>query len=150
MKTLVVGIGSPILADDGVGIHAARAVKEALGDAVDVAEVGTGGLALLDVIEGYDRLILIDAIVTGAKPGTIHELTEDEVAKTAHLGAGHDADLPTALAMGRRTLGDGMPREVIVLGVEAEDLTSFSEVLAAEVEATLPCVVDCVRAMVSG
>ena len=145
MKTLVVGIGSPILADDGVGIHAARAVKAALGDRVDVVELGTGGLALLDVIEGYDRLILIDAIVTGAAPGTIHQLTEGDATKTAHLGAGHEADLPTALAMGRRALGDRMPADVIVLGIEAEDLTCFAEVLTARVAASLPEAIDCVR-----
>ncbi len=153
MRTLVVGLGSVILADDGVGMHAARCVAEAVQadglSGVDVLELGTAGLSLLASLEGYDRLILLDAIVTGAAPGTIHELSEADVAKTAHLGAGHEADLPTALAFGRRALGAGMPEDVVVIAVEAEDLTTFSEAPTPAVAAAIPEVVARVRGLLS-
>jgi hydrogenase maturation protease len=138
MKTLVAGIGSIIRGDDGVGVRAARQLKTRLPNGrFDVIELGTAGLALLDSVEGCDRLILLDAIVTGAPPGTVHELTGQEVAASAHLGPGHEADLPTTLALGRK-LSRHMPGDVIVLAVEAGDLDSFSEHLTPEVEAAIP------------
>ena len=138
MKTLVAGIGSTIRGDDGVGAVAARHLESRHPKVrADVIELGTAGLTLLDSIEGYDRLILLDAIITGAPPGTVHELTGKEVASSAHLGAGHEADLPTTLALGRK-LSKHMPGEVIVLAVEARDLNSFSEHLTPEVEAAIP------------
>jgi len=139
VRTLIVGIGSPILGDDGVGVHAARRLRErGTLDGVDVVELGTAGLALLDLVEGYDRLIVLDAIVTGAAPGTLHTLVGEEVARAAHLGAGHEADLSTTLALGRRLPGGRMPDEVVVLAVEAADLHTFREELTPEVEAAVP------------
>ncbi len=141
MKTLIAGIGSTILGDDGVGVHGARAMRDYLESAqkgdVDVVEMGTAGLALLDIVDGYERLIVLDAIVTGAPPGTVHVLKGDDVARAVHLGAGHEADLPTTLAMGRKLMKGHMPKEVMVIAVEALNLTAFSEQLTKEVKAGL-------------
>ena len=142
MKSLVAGIGSTIRGDDGVGVHAARQLRtRSLPDDVDVVELGTAGLALLDLVEGYDRLIVLDAIVTGAPCGTVHVLTGEEAAQAVHLGAGHEADLPTTLSLGRKLMGSHMPQHVAVVAVEAGDLTTFSERLTPEVEASIPEVV---------
>ncbi len=138
MKTLVVGIGSTIRGDDGVGVHAVRRLKrrDALPD-VDIIELGTGGLALLDFVEGYDRLIVLDAIASGAPPGTVHLLSGEDVARATHLGVGHEADLPTTLALGRK-LGDRqMPENVVVVAVEASDIHTFSEQLTPGVKAAV-------------
>jgi len=142
VKTLIVGIGSTIRGDDGIGVHAVRRLKSCrLPDHVHTLEVGTGGLALLDFVEGYDRLIIIDAIVTGALAGTVHELRGEEVARTVHLAAGHEADLPTTLALGGE-LNRSMPDDVVVVAVEAGNLTTFSECLTPEVEAAIPKVLS--------
>ena len=114
-------------------------------DQVEVAELGTGGLALLDLLEGYERLIILDAIVSGAPPGTIHQLRGAEIARTAHLGPGHEADLPATLAIGSTVMGRKMPREVTVFAVEAAELATFTERLTPEVEAAIPEVVNRVR-----
>ncbi len=142
MKTLVVGIGSTILGDDGVGVLAARKFRalQPEGD-VDILELGTGGLALLEYLEGYDRLILIDAIVTGAAPGTVIELRGEDMAGTLHLGAGHEADLPEILALARK-LAKRMPADIMVIAVEAADIATFSETLTPEVEKAIPEVLD--------
>lgn len=147
MRTLVVGVGSTILGDDGVGVRAARRLDL---EGVDVEEIGTGGLALLDLAAGYDRLILLDAIVSGAPPGTVHVLEGEAVARTVHLGTGHDADLPAALAFGRAVMGEAMPREVHVVAVEAARLTEFSEELTPEVEAAIPAALSAVSRLCSG
>ncbi len=137
MKTLVVGIGSTIRRDDGVGVRAARRFKARSSNSVDVIELGTAGLSLLDFVEGFDRLVVIDAIVTGAPPGTVYQLTGEEVTKTVHLGIGHEADLPTALSLGRK-LSRRMPADVVVVAVEAADITTFSEELTPEVASAMP------------
>jgi hydrogenase maturation protease len=139
VKTLVVGVGSTIRGDDGVGVIAARRLRASLrsGD-VDVIELGTGGLTLLDHVAGYDRLIVLDAIASGGAPGTVHVLAGDETARAAHLGADHEADLPTSLAVGKKLLGRRLPREVFVVAIEAASLTDFSEELTPDVEAAVP------------
>ena len=75
--------------------------------------------------------------MTGAEPGTVHVLDGADVARASHLGAGHDADLPTVLALGEKLAGDQMPREVIVVAVEAVDVLSVSEHLSPAVEAAI-------------
>ncbi len=152
MKILVVGIGSTILGDDGVGVHAARVVRDRMMAVsqidVDVVELGTAGLALLDLVEGYDQLIVLDAIVTGAAPGTVHLLEGKDVARAAHLGAGHDADLPATLAMGEKLLPGQMPQKVIVIAVEALHLTDFSEQLSEAVKGGIGEVVRAVEMLI--
>ena len=75
MKTLVLGLGNDILADDAVGVLAARALRDELAGRADVVETAMHGLALLDHFLGYERAILLDAIQTGKQPpGTIIEL----------------------------------------------------------------------------
>jgi len=137
MTTLLVGIGSPILCDDGVGLHVLQRLRaRGLPEGVEAVELGTGGLALMDLLEGYERAVIVDAIVTGAPPGTIHLLSGNDMARAAHLGPGHDVDLPTALEIAAGVLGRQMPA-VVVVAIEAADLCTFSETLSEKVEAAL-------------
>ena len=143
MKTLVVGIGNTILGDDGVGVYAAEQLQKcSLPTDVEVVELGTAGLGLLDIISGYDRLIILDAIVSGAPPGTIFELRGDDMSKTVHLSAGHEADLPATLALGRKCMEKCMPENITVIAVEASELTTFSEHLTPDVKAAIPEVLE--------
>lgn len=131
-------MGSDIRADDGVGLHVVRQLEDrSLSESVDVVELGTAGLGLLDSVRGYDRLILVDAIVTGATPGTVHVLNGADVARASHLGPGHDADLPTVLALGEKLAGDQMPQKVFVVAVEAVDVNTVSTQLTPAVEAAV-------------
>ena len=71
MKTLVLGLGNPILSDDGVGLRVARAVESQLSQQeITVMETSMGGLSLLDLLTGYDRAIIIDAIQTRGGRGS--------------------------------------------------------------------------------
>jgi hydrogenase maturation protease len=69
MKTLVLGLGNPILTDDKVGIHVVRAAAGHCSPAngVTFAEASVGGLRLLDLLAGYDRAVMVDAIQTRSK-----------------------------------------------------------------------------------
>ena len=82
MKTLVIGLGNPLITDDSVGLRVAAALKPLLANRpdVEVAEDYWGGLRLMERMIGFDGAVVIDAIQTGAPPGTIHQLTPEGIA----------------------------------------------------------------------
>jgi hydrogenase maturation protease len=125
LKILVLGLGNPILTDDGIGVHVVRAAAaRCRRDDVDFAEASVGGLRLLDSIAGYDRLILVDAIQTpGGKPGDVYRLLPGDLRASLHSGSTHDLTLSGALALGRG-IGMVLPDEsaITMLAVEAEDV----------------------------
>lgn len=139
-KTLILGLGNPIVRDDAVGLRVARALQTCLADRqdVEVAEDYWGGLRLMERLVGYERAVVIDAICTGAAPGTIHRLRVDDI-PTQRSASAHDVNLPTALALGRQS-GLALPSDdrIALVAVEAQDIIHFGENLTAEVEAALP------------
>jgi hydrogenase maturation protease len=150
-KTLVLGLGNPILTDDGVGIHAVRAAAaRAQCDGVTFAEASVGGLRLLDILTGYERAILVDAIQTpGGRPGEITLLHPNDLRASRHSGSTHDLSLPGALALGRQ-LGLALPNDqaIAIVAVEAEDVLTFGESCTSAVAAAIPSAVERVLAWV--
>lgn len=135
MKTLVLGIGNPILSDDGVGIHVARKLKEVAPPGVDVEELAASGLELLDMVRGYHRLAIVDAIQTAdGRPGDIYELREEDFERTIHGSSPHGINVATALALGRKLVPQEMPEEILFFAIEAEDIVNVSERLTPDVE----------------
>ncbi len=135
-RTVVVGLGNPILSDDVAGILAAREVRRRLDGVsdVEVYEASLGGFNLLDLLAGFDRAILIDAIKSpGARPGSVHRLESDGLAPSVRIAAMHEINLPTALALGRM-LGTKLPAEVVVYAIEVEEDRRFGESVHPEVE----------------
>ena len=153
MRTLVIGLGNPILTDDGVGVLVARAVERSLASKptgqVDVTEASVGGLRLMEMMAGYQRVILIDAVVgAGAEPGAIQRWTLADLCRVApsqHLASAHDATLPTALEAGRR-LGMALPDDVVIYAVAAQNVLDFGDRPTQAVEAAVPLVTTAVLA----
>jgi hydrogenase maturation protease len=145
MKTLVLGLGNPILSDDGVGIQVAREVANQLNSPqVTVAETSGAGLSLLDSIVGYDKVIIIDAIQTEkGQAGQIYRMGTEDFSLTKHLSSPHQINLVTALELGKM-LNLAMPQKITIFAVEAKDVTSFSEKCTPEVERAIPEVVKMV------
>ncbi|MBU0705210.1 MAG: hydrogenase maturation protease [Chloroflexi bacterium] len=147
MKTLVLGLGNPILTDDGVGIHVVRAAAGRLRRPdVDVAEASLGGLRLLDTVVGYDRLILVDAIQSsGGRPGQVYRLGPGDLRSSMHSASSHDLSLPAAMELGRR-LGMVLPEDeaITILAVEVEDVVTFGEACTPHVQAAIPRVAQMV------
>ena len=146
MRTLVVGLGNPLLSDDGVGLVVARALRERLPDRcdVDVEEDFNGGLRLMERMVGYDRAIVVDAIRTGGVAGSIHRLRGGDV-PTQHSASGHDASLRTALDFGR-SVGAALPGDegVLLIGIEAADVSTFGTRCTPQVQAAVPLAVETV------
>ncbi len=150
MKTLVLGLGNPLLGDDAVGLRVAALVRERLGALadVDVREEESGGLRLMEVMTGYDRAIVVDAAVTGGAPGTIRRVGPDEL-PTQRTAIAHGIDLPRALELGR-TLGLPMPAEVRVVAIAAESVLEFREQMTPAVTAALEPAVAAVLDEIGG
>jgi hydrogenase maturation protease len=145
MKTLVLGLGNPILSDDGVGIRVTHEVANQLNSPqVTVAETSGAGLSLLDSIVGYDKVIIIDAIQTEkGQAGQIYRMGPEDFSLTKHFSSPHQINLATALELGKM-LDLAMPQKITIFAVEAKDITSFSEKCTPEVEQAIPEVVKMV------
>ena len=145
-KIVIIGLGNPILTDDSIGIKVARQLLTHFygSEKVDVKEIYAGGIRLLDVLVGYDRAIIIDAILTKENiPGRIHYLTPDDIRTTRNMVCVHDMNLPTALALGS-LLEMPLPSQINIWGIEGADLESFGESLTKEVEQVVPKVVNAI------
>ena len=136
VKTRIIGLGNPILTDDGVGIYAAREVAErlaasSLDEDIDIVESEAAGFALMELLAGWERVILVDSIqFDGLEPGSVVRLDPGDLHTSLRLRSVHDIDLPTVLELGRR-MGLGMPCELIIFGIHAEDTLTFSESLTS-------------------
>ncbi|MGA2797690.1 MAG: hydrogenase maturation protease [Thermoguttaceae bacterium] len=146
MKILVLGLGNPLVSDDSVGLRVAEKLKPLLAGRpdVEVSQDYWGGLRLMERMIGFDRAIIIDAIKSGAPPGTVHRLTPDSIS-TQRSASAHDVNLPTALEFGRKA-GVALPKNehVLLVGIEAEDILTFSEQCTPAVEAAIPLAVGAV------
>ncbi|MEE8390321.1 MAG: hydrogenase maturation protease, partial [Anaerolineae bacterium] len=145
MKTLVLGLGNPILTDDGVGIEVVRALKPRVDDAqVTLYESSRGGLNLLDTLAGYDRAIIVDAIQTrGGKVGDVYRLRADDFGPCLHVSCAHDVDFATALELGRK-IGLRLPKDITIVAVEVQDVTTFGEECTPVVQVAISTAVDMV------
>ncbi len=147
MKTLVLGMGNPILCDDRVGLRLTaelRACSAACSGLVTISDCTVGGLNLLDVVAGFDRLIVLDSIKTaGGKPGSWYYFRGSSLQETMNLSNVHDANFATTLELGRR-MGMKLPADddIHVFAVEVADNLSFGESLTPELEEALPEIAD--------
>jgi len=147
MRTRVIGLGNTILSDDGVGIYAAREVRRRLGesgrgDAADVVETEVGGFALMELMAGWDRVILMDAtLFDGVEPGTVVRIDPQDLRTSLRIRSVHDIDLPTVLGLGG-ALGLEMPGEILIYGIQAEDAFTLGETMTPVVGRALKGVVE--------
>jgi hydrogenase maturation protease len=158
-STLVLGLGNPILGDDGVGWHVVdelvrRAadeprVREALRD-VELDRLAVGGLELMERLVGYRRAVIVDAMLGGAEVGSVHALPLEQVAgrHAGHLDSAHDVTLSLALSAGR-ALGAQLPVEITVVGVRVRVVDEFDDRLTPEVADAIGPAVEAVLEVLS-
>lgn len=141
---LVLCLGNALRRDDAVALHVARALAADPPPGAAVAASARAGLYLLDDMEGYDRVVVVDAIQTGAHPpGEVHALPLEAL----HAPAGpspHAVGLPSALALARAA-GAPVPSRVWLVLVEAAELDTVGEGLTPAVAAAVPRAVAAAR-----
>ena len=107
-------------------------------------ETGVAGLSLLDLLVGYDRAIIVDAIQTvGGKAGQIYRLEPKAFDTAIHTASAHGIDFTTALEFGKK-LGLPLPQQIIIFAVEVSDISTFSEECTPEVTRAIPTCVEMV------
>lgn len=141
---VIIGLGNPLRADDGVGHAIARMARERLGERsdVEVMESFTGGLRLMERLVDRQRAYIVDAARFGEQPGSWRWLDLRQL-PTLHTSSTHDANLSTALAVGRQA-GAALPADdqIHVLAIQIADVDAFSEQLTAPVQSAVPAAVD--------
>jgi hydrogenase maturation protease len=167
MKTLIIGLGNPILGDDGVGWRVAEEVAKLLpsplaplpegrgkgGEGeVEVDCASLGGLSLMERLTGAERVILIDSIFTGQKPvGTVSQFTLSDLPDltAGHSASAHDTSLRNALNVGR-SMNIFLPKDenVIVVAIEAENVYDFSQELSPAVAEAVPQAIKAVLELI--
>jgi hydrogenase maturation protease len=131
MRTLILGLGNPILSDDGIGLSIAQRL-EGRWSGVDVTTTTIVGLGLLDLVKGYDKVFLIDACIRqGRHPGKVIKLAKGDGA--LHLFSSHGLDFFQLLRLGK-SFGYKMPDVGGIYGVEIGDDVSFGEEISAELK----------------
>lgn len=147
-RILVLGIGNLLMGDEGVGVHFARRMEtEALPANVDVLDGGTAGFHLMEAIEQHDRIIMVDATLDGAPPGTIREVRPRFAADFPKALSTHDIGLKD-LVEGLYLLGRAP--DILLFTVSIETVQPLHIGLSPAVEAVLPELVERTRRQVAG
>lgn len=143
MKNAVIGIGNVLRADDGVGIHVVQRLEDEIPgcEAVDMA---TAGIDLLEQIRGREKVVIVDAIVTGSEPGTIHWISTHEMRSPAFART-HGLNLIGTIMLGQLLYPEEMPEKLVILGVEAWDVDSFKGELSPRVEQAIPEIIGAIK-----
>jgi hydrogenase maturation protease len=142
MKTLILGVGNPILTDDAVGICVADEIKKLSLPNVEVIETSLAGISLLEYVVGYERLIIIDSIKTEKEvPGTLYKLKLEDISNSATTSYSHGVNIRTVIELGRK-LGYKIPKIIEIYAIEIKDNTTFSEECTPAVKNKIPGIVD--------
>lgn len=147
MRTLVLGLGNPLLGDDGVGWQVAKLIEAQVNDPdVQVDFHAGGGLSLMERLVGYDRAIIVDAINTRQQPqGSVNffRLEDLPVHAASHLASAHETTLQNALQVGRM-INAALPGEIIIVAVETQNVYDFSDELSPAIANAVPQAVQVV------
>jgi hydrogenase maturation protease len=142
-RVLLLGLGNDLLSDDAIGLRLVAAARPRLNGETNISVIESTemGLALLDIIAGFDRLVIVDAVQTGrAACGSVHEFDVADL-KELPIVSPHFTGLGETLALGKR-LGVTVPTAVTILAVEVEDLHTIGTRLTPQLEAALPELVE--------
>lgn len=144
MKIIVLGIGNLILGDDGVGIHVASELKNHIQDpSITIDEAITGGMNLLDLILGYDKAIIIDAVKSETgEHGTVKRIPIGDF-NTMHSCNPHDVSLMEAIQMAKKMGETRIPKEIIIIGIMMKTIPcEFGEQLSTDIQNAVPKAIE--------
>jgi hydrogenase maturation protease len=143
MKTrrVLIGLGNPIMSDDGVGIVVSRKVHTRL-SGFELETSGGNGFDVIDRMLNCDTAVIIDSMVTGLHPpGTVAKLEAGSDLRTLRMTHSHGVDFLTAMEMAK-SMGARLPGEIVVYGIEVQDPFSLGQEISQAVVGRIDEVVD--------
>jgi hydrogenase maturation protease len=144
LKVKIIGCGNILAGDDGLGVYAVRELmKMKLPKEVEVIEAGVPGLALLDLLENTDAVIILDALKTGRKKGEIRKIEIKELPKNSeHKISAHQLNLIDTLRLGLKVTPEKMPNRLVILGIEVGEIKEFHVGLSREIKEAIPKLIE--------
>jgi hydrogenase maturation protease len=131
MKTLILGMGNTLISDDGIGIVTLRYLEKILSHESDITfcETSWGGFRIIDLLEGFDYAVVIDAIKTNNKPiGYIYQYKPSDLLPTLRLTSYHDINFITALNLAE-TMEAKIPSDIDIFAIEVEENRCINETI---------------------
>ncbi len=134
---LVIALGNDIMGDDAAGLEAARKLEKNIGGGIDVFEISSAGFRLLDVMEGYEKVLLLDSVQSrSGRIGEIRELDKKEL-MGKYSGSPHYTGLPEIIELASR-LDISFPKELKALVIEINNESIIREGLSPVIEEKIP------------
>ena len=142
---LVIGLGSPIMTDDAIGLEVAEEIERMNLSDVETRQEPIGGLDIIPQLWGYRNVIIVDAIQTGQyEPGTIMFFDPEDFDDTVGDASAHDINLATGMKIGRQVEPEMMPESVRFVAIEVEDIQTVHEGMTPKVTEAKPRAVEAV------
>jgi len=149
VKTLILGLGNELFGDDGVGIYVVRELRKRnnFKSNIDLIETSVSGLALIDIIADYNRLIIIDTIKKeNPEAGNIRVLELDQIRHVPGPSP-HYVSFPQIITLGKK-LGLHMPKLVKIIAVEAKNIYKLGEGLSPEIKNAIPEIINKINELI--
>jgi hydrogenase maturation protease len=140
-SVLIIGVGNDWRGDDGVGLVVARNAAVVLGSAARLVETDGEPARLIDAWRGSDAAIVVDAVRTGAAPGTVGVWPGDVDVSAVNPRGSHSLGVGEAVALGRQL--EALPARLTIVGIEIGTVQHGNE-LSSEVARALPAAVEAV------
>ena len=137
LKIAIVGCGNVLMGDEGVGPYVVEEIRKrgVTAPEVELIELGVRGLELVDLIERYDRIFIVDAVKTGGKLGSVHVFSCGDIRSfpSCSILTLHDLGLITVLKLCEKLYGD-VSGKIKIYGVEVSDIESVKSGLSRSVK----------------
>ncbi|KYK27951.1 MAG: hypothetical protein AYK23_01940 [Candidatus Proteinoplasmatales archaeon SG8-5] len=145
-RIAVIGIGNPLMSDDGAGVAVLDILRGIHMPEVDIIELGSGGLTLLHRMEGFDSVVLADAVDFGGEPGEVRIFSPDDVNSVKTVGYSlHDVDILKVIELARQI--DQCPQRIMIAAIQPVKLEHSTE-MSEPVRGNLEVLADRIRELV--
>lgn len=144
-KTLLLGMGNPIMGDDGVGIHVVRMLQQKLSPTAQLQfkELSVGGLKMVEEMLDHENVIIVDSYASNIiEPGRIREFKPEQFKDTLHASSPHDTNFVTALELYKNLEPERMPKKIRIFTVDIAPTLTFSENMSPQIQAAASKVAD--------
>lgn len=148
-NTLILGLGNEILTDDGIGIKIIHHLNKKIdNESIIYHTASCGGLEIVEMMDGYTTVIIIDAIKTKeGTPGEVYHLTQEHFKQSMHVSNFHDISFLTAIEFCKQA-GMKIPDTIHIIAIEIIEDLVFSNSFSAEIENMYPEIIENVRRII--